>query len=63
MGGRRLTDDVVDGTFTIINDGKPLGDMVDANDVKFSNTFPFVAKPHQPTPPTKNADADDGTRQ
>lgn len=63
MGGRRLADDVVDGTFTIIANGKALGDKVDKNDVPFNNTFPFVAKPHQPTPPTKNADADDGTRQ
>jgi hypothetical protein len=63
MGGRRLVDDVVDMTFTLINNGKPLGDKVDKNDVPFNNTFPFVAKPHQPTPPAKNGDADDGTRQ
>ena len=24
-----------------------LGDGVDANDVSFSNTFPYVASPHQ----------------
>ena len=63
MGGRRLTDDVVDKIFTMINNGKLLSDHVDANDVKFENVFPFVAKPHQPTPPTKSADADDGIRQ
>jgi len=63
MGGRRLVDNVVEKTFTLINNGKPLGDDVGKNDVPFNNSFPFVAKPHQPTPPTKNADADDGTRQ
>ncbi len=48
MGGRRLTDDVVDITFTVINNGQPLGDNVDANDVPFRDAFPFVADPHQP---------------
>jgi len=61
MGGRRLQDDVVDGTFAIINNGKPLGDKVDRNDVPFNNQFPFVAKPTQPFPP--GSGADDKTRQ
>lgn len=61
MGGRRLQDDVVDMVFTIINNGKPLGDKVDANDVAFLNQFPFVAKPTQPFPP--GSGADDKTRQ
>ncbi|MDQ6785934.1 MAG: DUF4331 domain-containing protein [Acidobacteriota bacterium] len=61
MGGRRLQDDVVDGTFTIINNGKPLGDKVDGNDKPFLNQFPFVAKPSQPSPP--GSSRDDGTRQ
>ena len=61
MGGRRLTDDVVDATFTIINNGKPLGDRVDANEVPFRSSFPFVADPHQPFPPGQNPE--DLTRQ
>ncbi len=61
MGGRRLQDDVVDGTFAIINNGKPLGDKVDGNDKPFLNQFPFVAKPNQPSPP--GSSLDDRTRQ
>ncbi len=63
MGGRRLADDVVDATFTIINNGKPLGDKVSKNDVAFRDTFPFVALPHQPLPPGSGPKKDDGTRQ
>ncbi len=61
MGGRRLQDDVVDMVFTIINNGRPLGDKVDRNDVAFLNQFPFVAKPTQPFPP--GSGPDDRTRQ
>jgi len=61
MGGRRLQDDVVDAVFTIINNGQPLGDKVDGNEVPFLSQFPFVAKPTQPFPPGKNPD--DHTRQ
>ncbi len=61
MGGRRLQDDVVDMVFTIINNGKPLGDLVNGNEVPFRNQFPFVADPTQPFPPGKNPD--DHTRQ
>lgn len=61
MGGRRLRDDVVDATFKIINNGQPLGDKVNANDVPFGSVFPFVAKPHQPFPPRSGPD--DLTRQ
>ncbi len=61
MGGRRLKDDVMDATFTIINNGKPLGDKVNANEVPFRNKFPFVADPTQPFPP--GSGADDHTRQ
>lgn len=61
MGGRRLRDDVVDTTFTIINNGAPMTDHVDANELSFRDTFPFVADPTQPFPPGKNAD--DHTRQ
>ena len=61
MGGRRLVDDVVDGVFTMINNGSPLGDNVNANEVPFRDTFPFVADPHQPFGPGNNPD--DRTRQ
>ncbi len=61
MGGRRLTDDVVDMVFTMINNGKPLGDRVNANDKPFRNVFPFVADPTQPF--RAAAGADDHTRQ
>ncbi|MEO7864349.1 MAG: DUF4331 family protein [Sphingomicrobium sp.] len=61
MGGRRLVDDVVDMTFTVINNGKPLGDRVNRNEVPFRNRFPFVADPHQPFPPGNSPE--DLTRQ
>ncbi len=61
MGGRRLQDDVVDMVFTMIANGKPLGDKVDANEKPFRDKFPFVANPTQPFPPGK--EADDHTRQ
>ena len=61
MGGRRLKDDVVDITFAIINNGEALGDRVDANEVAFRDTFPFVADPHQPFRP--DTGAEDLTRQ
>ena len=50
MGGRRLQDDVVDSTFTLINNGQPLSDFVDRNDFIFGNTFPFVAPQVMPNP-------------
>ncbi len=61
MGGRRLQDDVVDMTFTIINNGVPLTDEVHANDKRFGDKFPFVAEPYQPF--RRNSGTDDGTRQ
>jgi len=48
--GRRLQDDVADGLFTLINNGRPLGDFVDANEAPFSSEFPFFADPIQPNP-------------
>jgi len=50
MGGRRLQDDVADATFTLINNGQPLGDFVDRNDFVFGDTFPFVAPQTMPNP-------------
>ncbi|MEP6937684.1 MAG: DUF4331 family protein [Chthoniobacterales bacterium] len=61
MGGRRLQDDVVDMVFTMINNGEPASDKVDANEKPFRNTFPFVADPTQPFAAGKGAD--DHTRQ
>ena len=50
-GGRRLQDDVVTETFTLINNGVRLTDNVFHNDHAFRNVFPFVADPNQPYPP------------
>ncbi len=50
-GGRRLQDDVVTETFTLINNGVRLTDNVLHNDHPFRNAFPFVADPNQPYPP------------
>ncbi|MBC5825956.1 MAG: DUF4331 family protein [Candidatus Eremiobacteraeota bacterium] len=61
MGGRRLRDDVVDLTFTVINNGVPLTDYVNANEKPFRDVFPFVADPTQPFPP--GHEDDDHTRQ
>ncbi len=61
MGGRRLTDDVVDMAFTMFHNGTPTTDFVDANEKTFRNRFPFVADPTQPFPPGQ--EPDDLTRQ
>ncbi len=61
MGGRRLRDDIIDITFTVINNGVPITDHVSANEKPFKNAFPFVADPTQPFPPGHNPD--DHTRQ
>lgn len=61
ISGRRLVDDVVDGTFTTINNGKLLTDFVDGNELPFRDVFPFVHDPTQPFPPGDNPD--DHTRQ
>jgi hypothetical protein len=57
--GRRLGDDVTDILIRAIAGGYPftpdfnvepnnlLGDGVDANDLPFTSTFPYVAGPHQ----------------
>ena len=49
--GRRLTDDVLDAALQVVEGelvGAPndLGDGVDANDVPFGTSFPYVALPH-----------------
>ena len=60
MGGRRLQDDVVDGVFTMLNNGVHLGDDVNANQVPFRDTFPFAHDAIQPFPAGV---VDDQTRQ
>ncbi len=50
MGGRRLQDDVSDATFTLINNGAPLGDFVDRNDFEFGDTFPYLPPQVMPNP-------------
>lgn len=57
--GRRLNDDVIDILLTLINNGQPLGDNVNANDVPFRTSFPFLAPSHQPRTP---GTVDDNTR-
>ncbi len=49
--GRRLTDDVVDILNFLINNRKPLPDNVNANDVPFRPSFPFLAPSQQPPTP------------
>ena len=46
--GRRLSDDVIDTIFFFIANQNALSDNVDANDLPFTNTFPFFALAHQP---------------
>ncbi len=53
--GRRLTDDVIDAALSLVlNRGDVLGggpavsDGVNANDVSFLTSFPYLSAPHQP---------------
>ena len=47
--GRRPTDDVIDTIlYLVTNEGLTTGDQVNANDVSFRDTFPFLAPSHQP---------------
>lgn len=57
--GRALSDDVVDTLLTVVMNGTPTGDSVNANDQTFGATFPFLAPPNQPF---TAGTADDGTR-
>ena len=59
--GRRLQDDVIDTELNIITNGLiTAGDNVDANDVPFRDTFPFLAPAQQPREGAGNVD--DNTR-
>ncbi len=46
--GRRLQDDVIDIILFFVANQSALGDNVNANEVPFTNTFPFFAAAHQP---------------
>ncbi len=49
--GRKLEDDVTDTLLSVIcNNGGPLGDGVDSNDLPFTETFPYLASPHSGNP-------------
>jgi len=44
--GRALTDDVTDTLLTVAcNNGSAIGDGVNANDLPFTTTFPYLASP------------------
>jgi hypothetical protein len=57
--GRRPADDVIDTLLTLINNGTPLSDNVNGNDVPLQNNFPFFALPQQPR---NSGVLDDNTR-
>jgi hypothetical protein len=46
--GRRPNDDVIDTIVTLVNNGVPIKDNVNDNDVVLPSTFPFFAPPTQP---------------
>ncbi|HEX7842454.1 MAG TPA: DUF4331 domain-containing protein [Kofleriaceae bacterium] len=49
--GRALTDDVTDTLLTVAcNNGSKIGDGVDANDLPFTQAFPYLASPHSGNP-------------
>ena len=46
LNGRGLEDDVIDAELTLLTNGAVTGDGVNANDVPFLETFPYLAPPH-----------------
>jgi len=49
--GRTLTDDVTDTLLTVLcNNGGPVGDGVDGNDLAFLDHMPYLATPHSGNP-------------
>jgi hypothetical protein len=49
--GRRLADDVTDTLLTVLcNNDQPIGDAVDANDLAFLDSMPYLASPHSGNP-------------
>jgi hypothetical protein len=46
LNGRKLADDVIDAELALVTEGLVTTDCVPANDVPFSNTFPYMAAPN-----------------
>ena len=46
LNGRKPADDVINAEFGLVTDFQINSDGVDANDVAFPSTFPFLAAPH-----------------
>ncbi len=46
LNGRQLADDVIDAELDLLTQGALTGDGVDANDVGFQDTFPYLAPAH-----------------
>lgn len=46
LNGRALDNDVIDTALAVVSDGGIITDCVDANDVPFSGSFPYLAGPH-----------------
>ncbi|MEO1527099.1 MAG: DUF4331 family protein [Planctomycetota bacterium] len=46
LNGRQLADDVIDAELGLLTAGAVTGDGVDANDVAFPGTFPYLAPAH-----------------
>jgi hypothetical protein len=57
--GRRLADDVIDTEIQLLGGTTTLGDNVNANDMPFNNTFPFLPRQQPPRDPGV---IDDNTR-
>ena len=49
LNGRQLADDVIDAELDLLTNGAVISDGIDANDLPFSDTFPYLAPP-QPVP-------------
>ena len=46
LNGRQLADDVIDAEFSLLTNGNVTSDGVDANDVPFLGSFPYLGLPH-----------------
>ncbi len=46
LNGRKLADDVINAEFSLVTKGNVTSDGVDANDVPFMSSFPYLAAPH-----------------
>ena len=46
LNGRKLSDDVINAEFSLVTNGNVTSDGVDANDVAFGSSFPYLASPH-----------------